>query len=284
MLRSTALVVERAGRLSHVFGGIGAVGPFLYLLGRRPILFTAMIPGRPLPLALYDRVAHFVAQSCGLAAALVGAGVAPDRVDVIYPGVNLTHYTPQPPPDAAGRFRLLFASTPSDAGDIDYRGIGLLIELARLRPDIDIIVPWRLWGQVPDAFRIIESRSPSANFRVEVGDISDMAAIYRTVHATVCCFETGVGKSAPNFVVEGLASGRPALLADTCGIADVVAEWGAGCVTPRTLAALSAGVDDLRHRYDDACRQARLLAEREFNQTVALERYRRLYQRLSRRR
>jgi len=122
---------------------------------------------------------------------------------------------------------------------------------------------------------------PPANFRVIQGDVTDMAAVYRDAHATVCCFEAGYGKSAPNSVVEGLAAGRPALLTDTCGIADLVADWQAGVVTQRSAEALAQGVDDLRRGYAAASAQARRLAEEEFNSRRALERYARLYRQLA---
>lgn len=278
-LRAAALAVEWAGDLTHVFGPIDAAH-YLSILGRRPILFTVAIPGLPLARALYARVQRFVAESRGLADALVHAGVSADRVEVIYPAVNLEAYAPQPPP-ADGPFRLLFASTPSDPEEIESRGIGLLIELARSRPDIEVVLLWRQWGRASEARRALESRQPPRNCRVEQRDVVDMASVYRDVHATVCCFEAGTGKSAPNSVIEGLASGRPALLADTCGISDLVKEWQAGVVTARTVEDLARGVDELRQGYASAQIQARRLAEEEFDSLRALKRYADLYRGLA---
>jgi glycosyltransferase involved in cell wall biosynthesis len=276
LLRGAALLMEQAGELSHVFGGVGAVAHFLHLLGRRPILLTVMIPGPPLDLALYSRVQRFVAQSRSLAATLTGAGVSPRFIEIIYPALNIGLYAPHRPPSES-RFRLLFASSPAEPQEIDQRGIGLLIELARLRPDIDVIVVWRRWGRVAEARRILASRHPPPNFKVEEGDVLDMPALYRDVHATVCCFEDGYGKAAPNSVVEGLASGRPALIARTSGIADLIGEWHAGVVTERTAEGLASGVDDLRSSYGTASVQARRLAEAEFDDRRAADRYASLY-------
>jgi glycosyltransferase involved in cell wall biosynthesis len=274
-LRGAAVALERLGRVSHVFGGLDA-SHFLLLLGRRPILFTVAIPARPVEPYLYERVTRFVAESRSLAASLKTAGVPEDRIDVIYPSVDLSHYSPQPPPSHAP-FRILFASTPSDPADIDPRGLGLLIDLARARPDIEIVALWRQWGNVAEARRIIESRVPPSNFVVDQRDAVDMASVYRGVHATVCCFEAGHGKSAPNSIVEGLAAGRPALLSDTCGIADLVGERGAGAIGPRSVDGLARAVDELRTRYDDACLDARRLALDEFDSIRCLARYAQLY-------
>jgi len=274
-LRGSALALERLGRLSHVFGGVDA-SHFLLLLGRRPILFTVAIPAQPVERHLYERVTRFVAESRDLAASLKSAGVHEDRIDVIYPAVDLTHYSPQPLPSHE-RFRILFASTPSDPADIDPRGLGLLIELARARPDIEIVALWRQWGNIAEARRIIEERMPPPTFVVEQRDAVDMASVYRDVHATVCCFAAGHGKSAPNSVIEGLAAGRPALLSDTCGIAELVQERGAGAVGARSVEGLALAVEELRTRYQDACVQARRLALEEFNSTRCLARYAELY-------
>ena len=280
-LRGAALALERTADVTHVFGGVGAVGHFLHVLGRRPILLTVVIPGPPLPSELYARVSRFVAESRGLAATLTGAGVPTDRIDIIYPAVDLQQYSP-PASSPDGRFRLLFASSPSEPDEIDQRGLGLLIDLARLRPEVDVVVAWRRWGRVAEARRVLASRMPPSNFKVDEGDQVDMTAIYRGVHATVCCFEAGYGKAAPNSVVEGLASGLPSLVSDSCGIADLIAEWQAGVVTARSAEALACGIDDLRRRYDATRRAARRLAEAEFDRRRAADRYAGLYRALTR--
>jgi glycosyltransferase involved in cell wall biosynthesis len=279
-LRLAAVIVEPACALSHVFGGIGTSDHFLHLLGRRPILFTVVIAGNASPLHMYDHVARFVAESRGLAAALRSAGVDSSRIETIYPGLNINAFTPpgdQPPKP----FKVLFASSPADPSEIDSRGIGLLIEVARARPDVEVIVLWRQWGDVQTAMNIIAARNPPANFRVEQRDAADMSRIYREVHATTCLFEASSGKAAPNSVLEGLATGRPALLTDTCGVADLVEDWGAGVVTARSVEAISAGLDELQKRYGPMSVRARQLAETEFDSEKALSRYAQIYERLT---
>jgi hypothetical protein len=46
--------------------------------------------------------------------------------------------------------------------DIGPRGIPLLVELARHRPDVDIILPWRAWGDVDAAREVLGSLRPPA--------------------------------------------------------------------------------------------------------------------------
>ena len=277
-LRAAAAMLEPLGSVTHMFGGIDAAH-FLLVLGRRPLLFTVTVAGAPQSLELYNRVSRFVVESRGLARILTAAGVPSERIDIIYPGVDLTKYADSSPPPAG--FRIVFASTPSNPDEIEQRGINLLIDLARARPDIEIQVLWRNWGAVGESRRRIEELSPPGNFRIRVGDVPDMLAIYREAHATACCFAPGYGKSAPNSIVEAMAAGRPVLLTDTCGIADLVAENQAGVVAPRTVEGLAAGVEELRSHYEALRVNARRLAEREFDNARVLARYARIYQELN---
>jgi glycosyltransferase involved in cell wall biosynthesis len=274
-LRLAAVAIERFGALTHIFGGIGTVAHFLHLLGRRPILFTVVIGGAPLPEHAYARVARFVVESDGLAKSLRDAGIGPERIEVLYPPVDLEWFAFHPPP--AGRFQLLFASTPAEPSEIDARGIGLLIELARRRPEIDVVLMWRRWGRIADALRDIRDRRPPANLKIIEGDVDDMPTVYRQAHATVCAFQAGYGKSAPNSILEGLACGRPALVTDTCGIADLIGRARAGEVAERTVEGLCLALDALLRDYGGAGRRARRLAETELDERRVVERYRVLY-------
>jgi glycosyltransferase involved in cell wall biosynthesis len=205
----------------------------------------------------------------------IAAGVAADRIDLIRPGIDLEHFSMAEAP-ASGPFRLLFASSPSEVGEIEPRGIGLLIELARLRPDVEILVPWRIWGDVSAALRAVEAMSPPSNFVVRPGDVADMRAIYATSHATVACFDQGVGKTCPNFVLEGLAVGRPCLVTSSVGVADVIAQTGGGVVVSRDAQALARGADQLQQNWQAYSGRARHTARDHYD----LEMFRRSYQAL----
>jgi len=237
---------------------------------------TVVIPGPPLPPALYDKVALFVVESERLARSLALAGVAPDRIRTIYPGVDLARFRPTAPPP--GRFRLLFASTPADPAEFPARGIPLLVELARRRPDVEVVFLWRRWGDQDAARRALGELRPPDNVTSEWGDVPDMAAALHRVHAVAACFAPDFGKSCPNSVVEGLACGRPALLADTCGIADLVTRERAGRCAPRTADALAEALDELRADHAAYAARARALAERHFDQAAFVRDYADVYE------
>jgi glycosyltransferase involved in cell wall biosynthesis len=171
----------------------------------------------------------------------------------------------------------LFASTPADVGELESRGIPLLVELARRRADVDVLVPWRAWGDLEAARRAVASLGPPPNFIVSFGDC-DMREQYARAWATIACFAPGTGKTCPNFVLEGLASRRPAILTSGVGIAADVAGDGAGLVTDRTVHALDAAIDALRTDWTGYADRARALAERAFDLRLFHDRYDALYE------
>jgi glycosyltransferase involved in cell wall biosynthesis len=225
----------------------------------------------PLP---HTAFAQLVVEHEGDIDAWVRAGVTPDRIAVVRPGIDLDRFRFVPPP-AGPRFTLLFASTPADAAEFHGRGIDCLVDLARARPDVDILVPWRAWGDLGQARRQIADLCPPDNFRVEYGDV-DIRECFARAHATIACFAPLSGKSVPNFVLEGLACSRPYLL--TRDAALQAAGHPAGRVVERNIAALSAAVDEIRARYTSFAGAARLLAEGRYSQSAFVEAYERIYE------
>ena len=163
-------------------------------------------------------------------------------------GVDLDRFRPGPPP--AGRFRLLFASTPADPQEFHERGIPLMVEAARRCPDVGFCVAVAPMGDAHTTNRALALLQPPSNFRVEHRDLSNMAEAYDSSHATVCLFDRGFGKSCPNSVIEGLACGRPALVSEGCGIAGLVAREGAGVAVRRDPAEVALAIERLRRDYD----------------------------------
>ena len=282
-LRAVAAAIEPRGEVTHVFGAIDE-WHLLRAVGRRPVVFTVALPGGALDAKLAQKVSLFAAETEPLAEALIEGGIPADKVAVVYPGVNLQHYCPDPGVLIAtdGRFRLLFASTPADLAEFSRRGIPFLVELARARPEIDIVLLWRDWGSRRAANRALAHLSPPDNVIVETKSGRSMADIYRSADATVICYEEGFGKSCPNSIVESLACGRPALVANTCGLAPLVARSGAGAVFSRDVDAAGAALDAVRRNYATMAVRARMLAVEHFDIDHFRLRYCELYAQLAR--
>jgi glycosyltransferase involved in cell wall biosynthesis len=279
-LRAVAAATERQGDVTHVFGGQSS-WHLLRALGRRPILLTAVVASERTSALPIDRIARVAVESETAIDEWRRLGIPADRIDVVLPGIDVDAYANVGPPSPTGRFRLLFASSPSDPSEIERRGIALLVELAKRKPDVDIHVPWRRWGNLDRARRALDALQPPANFIVTVGDETDMRPLYAAAHATIACFAAGAGKTCPNFVIEGLAAGRPALLTPQVGLSAVVAREGAGIVATRDGEALASALDRLRTGWIGYAAQAAALARREFSLERFRSRYDSLYERVA---
>lgn len=274
--RATAALLEPVGDVTHAFGAMNA-WHMLRALGRRPIIFTVVLPGPALEQALYDKVTVFAAESECLADDLRRAGIGADRIRVVYPGVDLEEYRPVSRATRE-RFQVLFASAPSDVKEFEARGITLLVEVARLCPEIDVTLLWRSWGDQQTARRAFANLTPPPNIRIDMRRGRDMASVYQEADAVACLYEPGFGKSCPNSIVEALACGVPALVSATCGIAGLVARDGAGIATTRDPADVAEAVRTLRGDHARFAAAARRIAERHFDVRRFVDTYARLYQ------
>ena len=277
IFRALAPVIESSGRISHVFGGLDS----WYLLrsvGRRPTVLTVVTDGPRLEERLYRGVQRYVAESPALARSLARKGVPEDRIRLIYPGTDLSEFSPTPPP--AGRFRLLFASWPEDPDQLEKRGVLLLKELARRCADLDVVLLTREWGDYAGAMRVLHEGGLPANVHVERLDGRSMSQVFASVHATTALFATGSGKSCPNSVIEGLACGRPAVISRDSGIAETIQQWNAGVAVPREIDDALEGVARLRANWSEASGNARRLAEQGFSEQAFVRSYLELYREL----
>jgi len=275
VFRATAALVEPFGDVTHAFGAMNA-WHLLRALGRRPIIFTVALPGPALEPALYDTVTMFVVESECLADDLRRAGVSADKIRVIYPGVNLDEYRPVTRA-SRDRFHVLFASSPSDASEFPARGIPLLVDVARLCPEIDVTLLWRSWGDQQAAQRAFANLHPPPNIRMDMRRGREMSSVYQEADAAACLYEPGFGKSCPNSIVEALACGVPALVSSTCGIAGLIARDGAGIATTRNSVDVAQAVRTLRSEHARFAASARALAERHFDIRQFVDAYAQLY-------
>ena len=277
LLRLLAPVVERSGRLNHVFGGLRSSWHVMRSLGRRPTIFTVVLPGLPIDARSFEHVTYFVAEDETLLQALRAAGISEDRLRLIHPGVDLHTYSPgrRPPGEP---FRVLFASSPSDPAEFDARGIPLLVETARLCGEMEFVFLWRTWGNQARAREAFDRLAPPANVKIEYLEGREMPTVYRGAHAVASFYAPGFGKSCPNSVIEGLACGVPALVADSCGIAPLIERHDAGIVTSREPSRMAQAARDLRSSHHAFAQAARALAEQAFDVRTFLASYLRLYQ------
>jgi glycosyltransferase involved in cell wall biosynthesis len=271
VLRAAALAIEPTGDVSHVFGGFSS-WHMLRALNRRPMVLTAVTAAEP-PKPRLPRLPDIVAvESDSLTEEWVACGMSPDRVRVIHPGVDLRTFS-RLPRSSKARLQLLFASSPSTHSEFEARGVPMLVELARAQPDIDIVIPWRVWDLRTNSHDALAALRPPPNLVVHRENAADMRRYYASADAVVVLFNRAGGKACPNSVLEGLACGRPALLTEDCAVAPLLQRSGAAIVAERTLEALSLGVERLRLSLESLTSRARAVAEELFD----IERFQRDY-------
>jgi glycosyltransferase involved in cell wall biosynthesis len=104
-----------------------------------------------------------------------------------------------------------------------------------------------------------------------------MSLLYARVHACVVCFRKGAGKTCPNFVLEGLACGRPIVLTAGVGLAGLIARRQAGIVVESSASALADGIARVQADWRRLSENARRLAVEEFDLRHFQARYDELY-------
>jgi glycosyltransferase involved in cell wall biosynthesis len=276
-LRATAAALEPFGDVTHVWGAIDD-WHFLRCLGRKPMVLTVALPGTPLSPIHYERVRRFAAETESLAAQLTDIGIPADAVRVVYPGVDLDAFAAHPAPP--GRFRLLFASSPSDVAEFAARGIPLLVGVAKARPETDVVLLWRNWGNQTAAAKALADLDPPPNLLIEALGDRTMPEVFRASHAVACLYKAGFGKSCPNSVVESLACGRPVLVSTHCGIADLVSRSEVGCSVPMEIEEAAAAVDQIQADWPALSARARALAVQTFDVRRFIADYQSMYSEL----
>jgi hypothetical protein len=149
-------------------------------------VLTAVVHAKPGETLPHVRFARVVVEADSLIEEWTARGVPRKALTVVYPGIDLERYA-FAPLQRTDRLRFLFASSPSESSEIDARGIPLLIELARARPDIEIVVPWRSWGDVAGTTAVLDALRPPPNFHVRREPHADMRRHFAHAHATIVC-------------------------------------------------------------------------------------------------
>jgi glycosyltransferase involved in cell wall biosynthesis len=276
--RAATRILEPAFQLNHVFGSLG---DWFYLQGarRRPTVLTVAALAPPVHQSLLSRVDRFVVEYPSARGLLRGLGIDRDRVQLIFPPVDLARFTPSAAP--AGPFTVLFASSPDDAGWLEARGVPQILDAAALRPGMKFRLLWRPWGDSLPRVEAWVAERRLSNVEIVVGRFADMASQYRAAHATVVPFaRIELCKPAPNSLVESLACGRPVVTTPAVGLADLVREGRAGVVCPGDGPSLADALDRLRSGWQSYSDRARRLAERRFSAEAFCGGYHHIYKEL----
>ncbi|MCA9132162.1 MAG: glycosyltransferase [Planctomycetales bacterium] len=273
--RATTWALQRTARINHLFGS-GGDWFHLRALHSHPALLTATTQAALCNRAMLAKIDHFVVEWPGARESLQTEGIPASQMDLIFPPVDVHRFFPSNMP--AGPLRVLFASSPGRPEWLEARGIPLLLEVAQRLPDVRFRLLWRPWGTAyGQVLQELRQRELS-NVELYCHCQADMAIAYREAHVTIAPFTDAARcKAVPNSLLESLASGRPVILTDISGIAELVQEEGGGIVCPPQVEALCAAVQRSQGELVQLAAAARRTAEKWFSAEHFLRSYQRLY-------
>ena len=276
LFRGLTALAQHAYDINHVFGSLGDWF-HLRAVRKRPTVLTVAVASKACGGGLLSKVDRFVVEWPSARADLLDLGIEKQRMDLVFPPVNLDRFRPMPKPTEP--FTVLFASSPDRADWIDDRGVGLLMEAARLRPQWRFRFIWRPWGSALEEMGRRVRDSGLANVELTAGRFKDMSPYYSAAHVTAAPFmHTERCKPVPNSLVESLASARPVLLTRGLGLADMVQEANVGRVIEPNVESLIGGLEDIYGEWQPMSERARVMAEQWFDEAKFLSSYARIYQ------
>lgn len=275
LFRLATRLLDSAFDLHHIFG---SVGDWFYLnrASRRPTVLTVAAHSPPVNVQLLERVDRFVIEYPGARQCLEHLGIESQRIRLIFPPVDLDRFRPTPPPSKP--FTVLFASSPEKPDWLAARGIPEILDAAKLRPNLRFRLLWRPWGDSEGVVRKWIRENDLTNVELRVGCFREMAGEFQAAHVCVAPFgDRERAKPAPNSIVESLACGRPVVVTEQVGLADMIKEEKAGLVCLASGASLAEQLDRIQSEWTSYSVAARRLAERCFGVDAFLDSYRRLY-------
>lgn len=275
LFRGATWALQRAFRVNHIFGGLGDWF-HLTAASKRPTVLTVATESAACDRSLLDRVDRFGVEWPGARDSLLRMGIDPERIDLIFPPVDLVRFTPGGFAD--GPPTVLFASSPDRADWLEARGVKLLLDLAGLMPKVQFRLLWRPWGTAfPQVQEWIRKRE-LVNVELRREKVVDMAAEYGQVHVTIAPFtDMSRCKAVPNSLLESLACGVPVVVTDLVGLAEIIESENCGRVAAANPNRLCDAVEQVLATQKKLRAAARAAAENWFSAAGFIECYRRMY-------
>jgi len=272
-LRTAKNFFERKFDLSHVFGNLYG-DYFVRNLKKKPILLTAVTIDRIHSIDEYEKLEKIVVESNKQKKMLVNAGLEKDKIELVYPGVDLNKFSYSSPTE--NTFKVLFASSPLKEMYFRARGIDMILEAAQMLQEYEFVLLWRKRALVTIK-RMIEAKKLK-NVKLINEIIADMNNMYGNVHATVVPFTSEeFNKSCPNSIPESLAAGKPVIVSDKVGISDIIKKERCGVVFKPTPSNLSEAIKKISKGYKKYQKNARKTAKKYFSKEKFLLEYEKIY-------
>jgi glycosyltransferase involved in cell wall biosynthesis len=223
---------------------------------RNPVLRRA---ARALERFVYRRARRIVALSPGIRDGVLATGVAAGRVVLVPNACDLDLFRPAPPPE---RFRVSYFGTMGEANDLTA-----VVDAARELGDVEFV----LMGDGKRRRELERSAPANVAFPGPARDKREVAELAAASSACLTVFKDVpvLATNSPNKLFDTFAAGRPAIVNMDGWMRRLVEEHGAGLYAragdARDLAAKIAWLRDHPEEAERMGRNARALAEREFD-------------------
>ncbi len=275
--------LSKISKINHIYTSLGDL-PYLRVLDLNNTILTGAascntgkIKKRLPSLKKLDKI---IVESELQRKQLMTLGVSKNKIELIYPPVDLRKFNYIP---AKGKFKILFASCPTRVKDFERRGIYLLLETAKLLPEVDFILAWRKQAY-PEIKRLLKKMKVN-NIILQNNIISDFNREYALVHSTIIPYtkRDNYLKLIPNSALESLAAGKPVLISSKVELANIIQREKCGIIFEPSPDCLVKAIRELKKNYSFQQKKCRKVAQKYFSQEIFLKKYEKIYSELNRR-
>lgn len=285
ILRFIIPIIESCFDINHVYGE-PCPWVFYKTLKRKPLVLTVASEKGSLQSDFLEHCRKIIVQTATFREKLLALGIERDRVELAYPAVNLATFRPSTASASLqGKPKVLFATAPRSAEEMLGRGVHLLLQAAKLSPDVHYRLLYRKWKTGYTSLQATKDmvfNQKLTNVLLTNDVCSDMPSVYHDHHFTIIPYTASDGgKECPNSLIEGLACGLPALISSVSPLSYFVKEQQCGIVFDPTPADLVVAIETGLRRYQELSKNAVCAARTYFSEKVFLQRLEKIYQEVS---
>jgi glycosyltransferase involved in cell wall biosynthesis len=273
--------IEQHGDINHVYGE-PTCWTFYKTLHRKPLVLTIAAEKASVNTDFLERCRKVLVQTDTFRENLLTLGVDKEKIEVVFPGIDLTAFRPHPEaPPSVKTPKVLFATAPRSAEELAGRGVSLILQAAKVSPDIKYHLLFRVWKRSYTSFattaKWIETEQLH-NVTLTNTLIDDMPRVYNDHHFTVIPYtHPDGGKACPISLIEGLACGLPALISSIAPFAYFVEKYKCGVVFEPTPSGLVSAVETGMLNYSDLSANAVRMAQSSFSEAQLLQKMAHIY-------
>lgn len=280
LLRLAIPILERSTDINHIYAEIS---PWLYFktLRRKPTILTiASEKGELIP-EFVDRCDVIAVQTEGMRRRLEACNIDDSKIRLVYPGIDLSGFSRGRRTIGVHRPKILLATFPRTAEELEKRGVSFLVEVAKRFPEMEFHMlsrPWRSGGTALATLKHNLEVREITNVIILEGIQNAMAELYARYDFTAIPYVTADGgKECPRSLVESMACGVPILISDAAPFASFVAEHDCGRVYPRGVEGFASAVDSGLRNYTRISQRAEECAHAFFDREQTYRTYAGIY-------